>query len=44
LSKAIIQHADQNIFIEYPTDTKVALPAAQASAVLCFEVVRQRKK
>lgn len=44
LSKAIIQHAHQNIYIAYPTDTKVALPAAQATAVLCFEVVRQRKK
>lgn len=44
LSKAIIQHSHQNIYIAYPTDTKVALPAAQAAAVLCFEVVRQRKK
>lgn len=44
LSKAIIQHSQQNIYIAYPTDTKVALPAAQAAAVLCFEVVRQRKK
>ncbi|PKM64528.1 MAG: RNA methyltransferase [Firmicutes bacterium HGW-Firmicutes-20] len=44
LSKAIIQHSHQNIYIAYPTDTKVALPAAQATAVLCFEVVRQRKK
>jgi 23S rRNA (guanosine2251-2'-O)-methyltransferase len=44
LSKAIIQHTHQNIYIAYPTDTKVALPAAQATAVLCFEVVRQRKK
>lgn len=44
LSKAILLQSDQNIYIEYPTDTKVALPAAQATAVLCFEVVRQRKK
>lgn len=44
LSKAIIQHSHKNIYIAYPTDTKVALPAAQATAVLCFEVVRQRKK
>lgn len=44
LSKVIIQHSHQNIYIAYPTDTKVALPAAQAAAVLCFEVVRQRKK
>jgi 23S rRNA (guanosine2251-2'-O)-methyltransferase len=44
LSKAIIQHSYQNIYIAYPTETRVALPAAQATAVLCFEVVRQRKK
>lgn len=44
LSKAVLLQSDQNIYIEYPTDTKVALPAAQATAVLCFEVVRQRKK
>ncbi len=44
LSMAVLQQSNQNIYIEYPTDTKVALPAAQACAVLCFEVVRQRKK
>lgn len=42
LSKAVLQQMDQNIYIPYANDFHMALNAAGASAVLAFEVLRQR--
>lgn len=44
LSKSILAHSDQNIFIPYQNDFRNALNAAAATAVLAFECLRQRKK
>ncbi len=43
LSSAVMAKMDKAVMISYPTDLKVALNAVSASAVLCFEVVRQRR-
>ena len=42
LSKAVLEQIDQNIYIPYANDFHMALNAAGASAVLAFEVLRQR--
>ena len=42
LSKAVLKEMDQNIYIPYANDFHMALNAAGASAVLAFEVYRQR--
>jgi 23S rRNA (guanosine2251-2'-O)-methyltransferase len=43
LSSSVMAKMDKAVMISYPTDLKVALNAVSASAVLCFEVVRQRR-
>lgn len=43
LSRPVIDAADAKVVIRYPGETKVALNAVSACAVLCFEVVRQRQ-
>jgi len=43
LSSAVMAQMDDAVMITYPTDLKVALNAVSACAVLCFEVVRQRR-
>lgn len=43
LSKPVIASAQAKIAIRYPNEAKVALNAVSACAVLCFEIVRQRK-
>ena len=43
LSSAVMNLMDDAVMITYPTDLKVALNAVSASAVLCFEVARQRR-
>jgi 23S rRNA (guanosine2251-2'-O)-methyltransferase len=43
LSSAVMNQMDDAVMITYPTDLKVALNAVSASAVLCFEVARQRR-
>lgn len=43
LSKAVLEARDVSLKINYPTQTKVALNAVSASAILCFEVYRKRK-
>jgi len=42
LSRAVLDATDVSIVIPYPGTTKVALNAVSATAVLAFEVVRQR--
>lgn len=42
LSKSVLNEMDQNIYIPYANDFHMALNAAGASAVLSFEVLRQR--
>lgn len=44
LSKVVIEDSDGLIHIEYDNDVKVALSAVSATAVLAFEIQRQRKK
>ena len=43
LSSAVLQECEQNIYIPYANDFRNALNAAGASAVLGFEVLRQRQ-
>ena len=43
LSSKVLKLADQNIYIPYSNDFRNALNAAGASAVLGFEVMRQRR-
>ena len=43
LSSTVMQKKDHAVMITYPTELKVALNAVSATAVLCFEVVRQRR-
>ncbi len=42
LSKTVLEEIDQNIYIPYANDFHMALNAAGASAVLAFEIYRQR--
>ena len=42
LSKEVINQSNQFVMIGYPTNTKFALSAVSASAVLLFEMVRQQ--
>ena len=44
LSKSILAHSDQNIYIPYEFDFRNALNGAAATAVLAFECLRQRQK
>ena len=44
LSSKVLKESDQNIFIPYANDFHNALNAAGASAVLGFEILRQRSK
>jgi 23S rRNA (guanosine2251-2'-O)-methyltransferase len=43
LSRSVIQARDVSLKINYPTQTKVALNAVSACAIVCFEVYRKRK-
>ena len=43
LSRAVLQARDVSLKINYPTQTKLALNAVSACAILCFEVYRKRK-
>ena len=43
LSRAVLQARDVSLKINYPTQTKLALNAVSASAIICFEVYRKRK-
>ncbi len=43
LSALVMAEMDKAIMIVYPNDLKVALNAVSATAVLCFELVRQRR-
>lgn len=43
LSKAVLAHSDQNIYIPYPNDFRNALNAAGAASAIAFECVRQRR-
>ena len=42
LSRVVVDATDISLVIPYPSNTKVALNAISATAVLAFEVVRQR--
>lgn len=42
LSRTVLNHAQQNIYIPYARDFRAALNAAGAAAALGFEVMRQR--
>lgn len=44
LSKSVLEECDQNIYIPYANDFHNALNGASATAVLAFEVVRQRQE
>ncbi len=44
LSRAVLDNADGNVFIPYGSDFRCALSASAASAVIGFEVMRQRMK
>lgn len=44
LSSKVLKESDQNLYIPYANDFHYALNAAGASAVLGFEVLRQRSK
>lgn len=44
LSASIIQASSQNVMIEYDSDFRNALDTPSATAVMAFEVVRQRKE
>ncbi len=43
LSRSVIQAREASLKINYPTQTKVALNAVSACAIVCFEVYRKRK-
>ncbi|NCC55554.1 MAG: RNA methyltransferase, partial [Erysipelotrichia bacterium] len=43
LSKSVLKHSDQNVYIPYQNDFRNALSAASASTILAYEVLRQRK-
>ncbi len=43
LSRSVLQARDVSLKINYPTQTKLALNAVSASAIICFEVYRKRK-
>lgn len=44
LSKSILSHSSQNIYIPYANDYRNALNAAAACSAIAFEIVRQRRK
>lgn len=44
LSRGVKDAADASVIISYPNQTKVALSAVSACAVLCFEVASQRTR
>jgi len=43
LSRSVIQAREASLKINYPTQTKVALNAVSACAIVCFEVYRKRQ-
>jgi len=43
LSSVVLDKMDKAVMISYPNEIKVALNAVSATAVLCFEIVRQRR-
>jgi len=43
ISSNVMHEMDAAVMISYPTELKVALNAVSATAVLCFEVARQRR-
>ena len=44
LSKGVIENSDVLTHITYDTNVKIALSAVSATAVIAFEIVRQRRK
>lgn len=44
LSKTVLSHSDQNIYIPYPNEFRNALNAAGAASAIAFECVRQRRR
>lgn len=44
LSRSLKDEADAHVMIQYPNQTKVALNAVSACAILSFEIVRQRTR
>ena len=44
LSRAVLDNSDGNVFIPYGSNFRCALSASAASAVIGFEVMRQRLK
>lgn len=43
LSKTVMQHSDQNLFIPYRSDFRNAMTAAASTAIFAFEIVRQKE-
>lgn len=43
LSKPVLQHSDQNLYIPYRSDFRNALGAAASTAIFGFEIVRQKE-
>ena len=43
LSKAVMTHSDQNLYIPYRSDFRNAMTAAASTAIFAFEVVRQKE-
>ena len=44
LSKAVLDESEKHIYIPYGKDVKVALNVSSATAVIAFEISRQRRK
>ena len=44
LSKPVLNHSDQNVYIPYRSEFKNALGAAASAAIFGFEIVRQKSK
>lgn len=44
LSKPVLNHSDQNLYIPYRSEFKNALGAAASAAIFGFEIVRQKSK
>ena len=43
LSKVVMAHSDQNLYIPYRSDFRNAMTAAASTAIFAFEVVRQKE-
>lgn len=44
LSKQVMRHSEQNLYIPYRQDFRNAMTAAASTAIFAFELVRQREK